>query len=49
MAIAGTQLATQAIGDIRNDRGVLVQGGEHCTMCPFSDSCDVSEADEYPF
>ena len=49
MAIAGTQLATQAIGDIRNDRGVLVQGGAHCTMCPFSDSCDVSEADEYPF
>jgi hypothetical protein len=27
----------------------LVEGGEHCTMCPFSDSCDVSEADEYPF
>ena len=49
MAIAGTQLATQAIADIRNDRGVLVEGGEHCTMCPFSDSCDVSEADEYPF
>jgi hypothetical protein len=49
MAIAGTQLATQAIGDIRNDCGVLVQGGEHCTMCPFSDSCDASEADEYPF
>jgi hypothetical protein len=49
MAIAGTQLATQAIADMRNDRGVVVQGGEHCTMCPFSDSCDASEADEYPF
>ena len=49
MAIAGTQLATQAIANIRNDRGVVVQGGEHCTTCPFSDSCDVSEADEYPF
>ena len=49
MAIAGTQLATQAIANIRNDRGVVVQGGEHCTQCPFSDSCDVSEADEYPF
>jgi hypothetical protein len=49
MAIAGTQLATQAIANIRNDRGVVVQGGEHCTLCPFSDSCDVSEADEYPF
>jgi|DEB19_MinimDraft_3_1074340.scaffolds.fasta_scaffold00568_8 hypothetical protein len=49
MAIAGMQLATQAVSDIRNDRGVEVQGGEHCTMCPFSDSCDVSEADEYPF
>ena len=49
MAIAGAQLATQAIANIRNDRGVVVQGGEHCTTCPFSDSCDVSEADEYPF
>ena len=49
MAIAGTQLATQAIADMRNDRGVVVQGGEHCTTCPFSDSCDASEADEYPF
>jgi len=49
MAIAGTQLATQAIADMRNDRGVVVQGGEHCTQCPFSDSCDASEADEYPF
>jgi hypothetical protein len=49
MAIAGTQLATQAIANIRNDRGVVVQGGAHCTLCPFSDSCDVSEADEYPF
>jgi hypothetical protein len=49
MAIAGTQLATQAIADMRNDRGVVVQGGEHCMMCPFSDSCDASEADEYPF
>ena len=49
MAIAGTQLATQAIADMRNDRGVVVQGGEHCTMCPFSESCDASEADEYPF
>ncbi|MEY3805718.1 MAG: hypothetical protein RIR69_530 [Actinomycetota bacterium] len=49
LAIASTQLATQAIGDIRNDRGVVVQGGEHCTQCPFSDSCDVSEADDYPF
>ena len=49
MAIAGTQLATQAIADIRNKRGIVVQGGEHCTTCPFSDSCDVSEADEYPF
>ena len=49
LAIAGTQLATQAIADMRNDRGVVVQGGEHCTRCPFSDSCDVSEADEYPF
>lgn len=49
LAIAGTQLAINAIGDIRNDRGVVVQGGEHCTQCPFSDSCDVSQADEYPF
>lgn len=49
LAIAGTQLATQAIADTRNDRGVVVQGGEHCTRCPFSDSCDESEADEYPF
>ena len=49
MAIAGMQLATQAVSDIRNDRGVVVQGGEHCTQCPFSDSCDASEADEYPF
>ena len=49
MAIAGMQLAPQAVSDIRNDRGVVVQGGEHCTQCPFSDSCDASEADEYPF
>lgn len=49
MAIAGTQLAIKAIGDIRNDRLIVIHGGEHCTQCPFSDSCDVSEADEYPF
>jgi hypothetical protein len=49
MAIAGTQLATQAIADMRNDRGVVVAGGEHCVQCPFNDSCYASEADEYPF
>jgi hypothetical protein len=49
MAIAGTQLATQAIADMRNDRGVVVAGGEHCVQCPFNDSCEASEADEYPF
>jgi hypothetical protein len=49
MGIGGVIAAVEAIANIRNDRGVVVAGGEHCVQCPFSDSCDVSEADEYPF
>jgi hypothetical protein len=49
MAIAGTQLATRAIADMRQDRGIMIDGGEHCTQCPFSNDCDMSQADEYPF
>jgi hypothetical protein len=49
MGIGGVMAAVEAIADIRNDRGVVVAGGEHCVQCPFNDSCDVSEADDYPF
>ncbi|NBN97133.1 MAG: hypothetical protein EBV41_05835 [Actinobacteria bacterium] len=49
MGMGGVMAAVEAIADIRNDRGVVVAGGEHCVQCPFNDSCDVSEADEYPF
>jgi hypothetical protein len=49
MGIGGVMAAVEAIADIRNDRGVVVAGGAHCVQCPFNDSCDVSEADDYPF
>jgi hypothetical protein len=49
MGIGSVMAAVNEIANMRNDRGVNVVGGEHCTRCPFSDSCDVSEADEYLF
>lgn len=48
-ALANTQLAIKKITDIRNDRGIMVAGGEHCLDCPLNKSCDQSVGDEYPF
>jgi hypothetical protein len=49
VALAGTQLAVKAIAAMRNDRGMVIHGGDHCIFCPYRDNCEMSEADEAPF
>lgn len=49
VALAETQLAVKAIAAMRDDRGLVIHGGDHCNWCPYRDNCEMSEADEAPF
>jgi hypothetical protein len=44
MAIGGTRLAVKTIAGIRNDRGMVIDGGGHCAFCPYRNDCEASEA-----
>ena len=49
MTIGGVISAVKEISKIYSHGVGELSPGSHCTLCPWSDECGVSEADEYPF